>query len=474
MAIVDYKHVKVSSLENGNAADDLNENFRELANRTGQIVLVSGSSYTAYHPSADTDAARGAALSSAVAAAVSGDALLLGAGTFAHNAAMAVESGVTIRGLGQNTVISRAGEIFTIDVESNIAFSDMSFAGRVTVSGGINVSFDRIHWTSNGQSVRLHCDDASGATDPHDIAVRDCRFTGVGQAIFSEFGSRYIIRSNWFWNATGTAAVEFDQGGATKNSSEVASGHIIQGNHFRNTVGWGLYVYGVHDPIITGNTFEDNTLGGINVIGPIQTLICNNILERNTSTQGTESGTGVGIRIEIISGTTLRNMSAEAPAQISDNHCAFHSKHIEIVGTFNQSADILIGENVLHRSTGGAAVDVSSYRADYNLVIQNNLISSGDDAIEHDGINVSALSAVSADKLIIKGNTISGRVDAIGLADVTGAWLLNNVLDGCTDAIELSDSASANAHFNVFKNNTNDLNDISGTLTQSNNIGFTP
>jgi len=115
---------------------------RDVDNLVKNITIVSGSGgWTSYPPAADTDTARGNALTTAMAAMVSGDYLVAPPGNY-YMATMSnpIRTGCHYKFNGSKLYIdaSSAGGAFTnwlFNSENNTAKSDWSFIGPLTIDG---------------------------------------------------------------------------------------------------------------------------------------------------------------------------------------------------------------------------------------------------------------------------------------------------------------------------------------------------
>lgn len=92
-----------------------------IYSQPGLIILVTPTSDNiAFNPSADTDAARGDALNSAVAIAVSGDCLMVGPGTFDTGASNFLKSGVNYHLAPGCTINANDGDFFGQPLDSGV------------------------------------------------------------------------------------------------------------------------------------------------------------------------------------------------------------------------------------------------------------------------------------------------------------------------------------------------------------------
>lgn len=93
---------------------------------------------TYYTPSADTNAARGAALVTAVGAAVAGDTVTIGAGTYQINTTLTPLDGVSIVGVGQPTIVTNAFSDGTPAItltNDDITIADLNIQSNTTCLG---------------------------------------------------------------------------------------------------------------------------------------------------------------------------------------------------------------------------------------------------------------------------------------------------------------------------------------------------
>lgn len=162
----------------------------------GDVKLTAADGdVTWYAASADTDAARGTALVTAMDASAAGDHIEIFNGTYEVSKTVLLKSGQTLSGCGAESVID-GGSLGTSNaVVSNSGYGSTVYAGNT----GITVRDFKIASSENGVMIahtttfraeRIHCD---GTTDNHffdliacdDAVVSGCTFSGASpDAVF--------------------------------------------------------------------------------------------------------------------------------------------------------------------------------------------------------------------------------------------------------------------------------------------------
>lgn len=451
MTITDYKHLRISDTETGDAADDLNENFEELAERTGEIVRIStagdvrtngGASpfkFTAYHPSADTDAARGTALAAAIAAAGVGDIIRLAPGTYALDAQItSIPNWLTIQGSGFKTVIS-SSDPDIIDVTNTIGLTvrDLASAGRWNFSSANRIRFINCQMDNSGGSQCIFCDTA-GSIDSYDWLIEKCEFlsgTGFGEVYVYLVDRMRVLGCN-FWNSS-ASGLRMYQGGASSSDSEVWSGPIIANCHFRNAADYGLVLEGVHDPVVAACTFEDCADGGLLLKGPISSLITGCTFERNRT-----GANAAAITIDINDLDAYDNMSGgDGNYQIVG--CRFGLEKNGIIIDTSHAGEKhfgLVSGNSFHaddESAGACGVKLTDYVAGSAVMIHGNLFTAGTGHTPSKAIRVEGDSTTDGTYLRIFNNCLDGYATGLEVDGLTDVLNRDNDMQDVTDAESL-------------------------------------
>lgn len=212
---------------------------------------------TYYTPSADTNAARGAALVTAVGAAVAGDTVTIGAGTYQINTTLTPLDGVSIVGVGQPTIVTNAFSdgtpaitltndditIANLNIQSNTTCLGLHSATPTTIS---NLTIRNVvaTVTDTDANALMFSESHSGGNTEHLITanIYNSKFYG---ATSSGFGSYASLQTGSLMNFYDCDVYGATDGYLHKNSAGTSTGVT---NIF------GGQAYSLLDAITSGGT----------------------------------------------------------------------------------------------------------------------------------------------------------------------------------------------------------------------------
>ncbi len=430
------------------------------------VVVHAAGTRTPYKATADTDLARGVALTAAIAALAAGDHIELGPDTYQVAAQLDVAvNDITISGRGNATNIVFAGIVLDYAAADKCTLKDLIITGTVEVNGSDYFILDNVEIDATGQTYGVHVHTGSLAFRMTDCRVHDA---GTHNLFGISKGERWLIHGCAIYDAT-SDNIHFDATGAAAVDNSIANPVIISDNHVTGATGIGLYVQGMHDTQIHGNTFERNGQG-IHVIAPIETVIAGNWLERNTSASGDSA-----IEIHIADAAALGFGNSVASIDIRNNTFQGEWRNIEIQRDATFPASITIDGNncffVQATSPNAAdAIVVNDFDTDWQLMVVNNKVygqSYVGNTTQKNGIKLIGQSSPTSGKSVIcRGNVVQRMRTGIWVEKLTDVVVANNQLSSCTYPIRIWTNSTVTYHDNHDFDSANDpAEDGTSTIT---------
>lgn len=427
--------------------------------RTGSLILTVKKINdlgveTHYATTADTDAARGVALTAAITASADGDTIVIGTGTFAPAAALEVVGGTTIMGRGENTIIERSGIVFQLTSDDNVMFTNLTISGQLDLHGSDDLTLQNIWVDANSQSYCVYLHDSSFDVRVYNSFFRNATTDNFRVEDSGVWGCKF--QGNHFSGATSNG-MTLD--GSDQSGSGRMDATIITGNTFLSNSGIGLSVNSVHDCLISINQFERNGTDGVYIARPVEVTLEANFFEYNDqSGEADEQAIHIDLESNAGFGFTTGGIN------IIGNICQGEKENIDIKGTADVAYLIKISENILYSpdTAGESCIRFTDYRSNYVTQISNNILRGNSNTI---GVNVDGVAgSTNADELEIMDNSIYDHADGIVLNQVDNILIKSNHIWDNTDGIDFDNSSSASLIGNYVRANTTDYNDDGGTI----------
>lgn len=447
-ALTDYKGMSViSGTPSGAGGVAVKDNFVRLTDGFADVVVShDGGTWTPHAASADTDAARGVALTAAIAAASLGDHIQLRPGTFAVAATLDVTVALTIEGSGPQTVLSYAGNVLDYANADKCVLSKLTVLGTVEVNSSESLRIVDCEFDANGEDYCLYVHTASYYLQMTGCVLRDAAIHNFYMT--DSMSGRVKIIGCSFLNATqdGLRWVY----GTGSGSGESSSANVIQGCTFADNDQHGLYLDAIHDTIVSGNNAERNGIAGIRVLRPIETMITGNGVEYNTQTVNAYRA-GIWVSLDAVAGYGFTIGSCT----IAENMCQAEWIGIYVYGASVSPYHLLIDGNILHETTGGTSMSPLLFRDlqdEHYALITNNLVrgsSSASPACKIQGATASP--PYDAQHINLSGNRWHGCAYGILFTRLTNLTVDGDYFDDCGYGIGLEGASVAdvrNCRFN--------------------------
>ena len=257
-------------------------------------------------------------LREAIAAADSGDTIIVPAGTYTLTlGVLSVGKNLTLAGAGQDTTIIQASAVNPVLLPGDPGVANH---GVLSISGERNVAISdvTIRHGNGGQGGGIN--NHSGTVTLTNVTVSGNNGPGGGGGIYSHFGTVNLINSTVSGNLNdcgvggGGITIGLPPGSLTLtnstvsgNSSSCAGGGIYHGQNWQG----GTTTLTITNSTISGNSVTDGSIGGIYAGGMV--TITNSTISGNTASVGT--GGIVGVDETNIRNTTIAGNSAGLQAR---------------------------------------------------------------------------------------------------------------------------------------------------------------
>lgn len=377
----------------------------------------------------DSGQNQGAALQAALEqAAASGQTLQLPSGNIAVGG-LDFPANLVVQGVPGRTELTLLAEGGGLSVQNRAAvvLRDIGFSGGLSISVSDDITLERCRFRNAAIGV--------GISDAG-VTLRDCRFTGLGDAAIHAMDSRGLLITGNRIDGCGNAGIRIWR------SANGADGSIITGNRIAR-IGWdgggngqngnGINVFKADEVIVADNHIADcaftavrlNATNNVQISGNIclrsgevaifsefgfsGSVIANNIID-GAATGISITNLDSGGQLAVCSGNIVRNItpvSAVNPDTVP-------------IGIFAEAETAITG-NTVHNVPGvGIAAGYGPYLR--NVLISGNVVAESDI-----GIGVSVVDGAGA--VTISGNHVDARLHKIvGLAwtEVVEPDLLGN------------------------------------------------
>lgn len=412
-------------------------------NVTGQVCLeTANGKRTFYNPSADTNAARGAALNSAIDAAISGDTIYVGIGTYSHTAAYTVDVPCAIIGASMTgVVLSRAGNVCSITAD-DCQIMNLTVEGTVYADTGDRLRMVDVIVDANTEDYGIRLTDECNDFYFTRLDVSNATLDGL----YQDDGTMGHISDSRFHDNGQDGVYMFDTGAAGSNDA-VYRPPLISECFFDRNDRHGLNLEGVHDYRVSGCNAEKNGYAGYLLDGVIDCGVSNCGAERNNQSASAETEKQGGFVVVLSEIDSLQG--TDTYGNITITGCTTNVEHagLKIIGEVDTPYKVHIVGNSFHIK--GAASGTGVYRGIYGfdlepehfINISDNMVHTEDSFSNGRGIELVMESSTDGKRVNVSNNYVGNSDRGYQLVNFSEIHLRGNKAVDCDIAFRSSDSA---------------------------------